>query len=197
MVPRWLPNAITLLRIGAIPVFLAFARACAQAAAAGEPHADERVLAFATMVLIGVSDLVDGYLARRFGLATPLGAALDAAADKAAQISALAFFTFSRSPAFAPVPIWFFGVIAGRDLVMAAGWLAIRLRVGSVRVVHERHGKLASFLVFTLAVWIAADLPRAPLGPVLAITAALVCLSTVSYFRDGLRQVPRADRPAS
>ena len=102
MVPRWLPNAITLLRIGAIPVFLGFARACAQAATAGEPHASERGLAFATMVLIGVSDLVDGYLARRFGLATPLGATLDAAADKLAQISALAFFTFSRSPAFAP-----------------------------------------------------------------------------------------------
>ena len=70
-----IPNLITLARILAVPVIV-------WAITAGEMR-----LAFILFLVAGVSDLVDGFLAKRFGMATELGAYLDPLADKAMIVS--------------------------------------------------------------------------------------------------------------
>ncbi|MEZ5979513.1 MAG: CDP-alcohol phosphatidyltransferase family protein [Planctomycetota bacterium] len=186
--PRWLPNAITLLRIALIPAFVAHAHWCDAAVASGGSDQPHRALALAALLGIGVSDVVDGFLARRYGLATPLGATLDAVADKLAQVALLLFFATTTGAAFARVPIWFVALVLGRDVVLAAGSLAVRARRGRVEVVHERHGRLSSLLLFALLVWITADLDRSVVPPALVAASVLVVLSTVGYVRDGWRQ---------
>ena len=186
--PPWLPNGLTLLRVALIPAFLVHANWCVEAVARGEAGLSQRALAGAALIGIGVSDVIDGWLARRFDLATQLGAILDAVADKLAQFSLLLFFAQADGLAFVRIPVWFVALVLGRDVLLALGSLAVRLRRGKVEVVHEPHGKLASLLLFVLLLWVTADLPRAPILPALVAIGLFVTLSTYNYVRAGWRQ---------
>lgn len=190
--PRWTPNALTALRIALVPAFLAHARWCAQEVEAGGEGAVHRALAVGALVGIGVSDVLDGWIARRFGWVTRLGATLDAFADKLAQVSILLFFVVSGGPAFAPVPLWFVIVILGRDVVLVVGSLLVRWRIGAVEVVHHTHGRASTVLLFGILFWITTGLAREPLPAAYALSSALVLGSTFFYMRDGWRQVVAA-----
>ncbi len=184
----WLPNALTLLRVGLIPAVLFHAHWCRAEVEAGEEGASHRLVAVLALVGIGASDVLDGWLARRIGSASRLGAVLDAAADKLVQFFLLGFYHLSGGSAFHPVPLGFLLVIVGWDLVLALGVLAVRLRRGRVEVVHRLHGKLASLCLFLLLLWITIDLPRAVVDPALWGVAVLATISGLEYVRDGWRQ---------
>lgn len=191
--PRWLPNAISVLRILLIPVWGVCAELCREAVVGDLDLAIPAMRAWcvAILITIGVSDLVDGYLARHFGLTSRTGATLDAFADKLAQVSLLLFFTIRGAPAFPSTPIWFLALILGRDIYLATGWLLLRRRLGSVQVVHRVHGKLSSVLLFGLLVLLTADAPAAWTTPLVWVIALIVVFSTAHYSRDGFAQLSR------
>ncbi len=82
-----LPNLITLARIMAVPVVV------------WAITSEQMMVAFALFLAAGVSDAVDGFLAKRFGMASELGAYLDPLADKALIVSIyVALGTASPSP---------------------------------------------------------------------------------------------------
>ena len=195
--PAWLPNALTALRIALVPAFVAHAHWCAVAVGEGASGAGHRRLAVAALLGIGVSDVLDGWVARRFGYVTPLGATLDAFADKLAQVSLLVFFLVAGEPAFVRVQAWFVGLVLGRDVVLVVGSLLVRARVGSVEVVHHPHGRASTVLLYTILLWITAGLPSAPVPAALVVSALLVSASTVAYVADGWRQVQAAERRAA
>src|SRR5947209_2285623 len=122
MVPRWLPNALSALRIALLPVWLAFAAVERTRALEGHPVRRGALLLFA--LLLGTTDIIDGLLARKFGLTSNLGAWLDAVADKLAQFSAVTFLTFYASPAYTQLPLWLWLTLLVRDLALGTGWLA-------------------------------------------------------------------------
>lgn len=186
--PAWLPNAITLVRVGLIPVFVWVAEACASAADAGDAARGLRWAATGVLLAIGVSDVLDGHLARRHGLGTPLGAMLDVFADKLAQVALIGFFALRSSAAFANLPVWFLAVVVGRDVVLLAGSLLVRWRRGRVRMEHQGHGKLTSALVFGLLLWITLGLDARVVLPAAIACAALAVPSTLAYVREGVAQ---------
>lgn len=183
-----LPNAITVLRIVLVVVWGVVAEASRrQFDALGdlEPY---RTWSVVVLCVIGVSDLADGYLARRWHLTSAFGATLDAVADKLAQVVLLTFFTFRGPPAYASIPLWFLLLIFGRDLLLLLGYFSVRRRVGSVVVVHRAHGKIASVLLFVLLVWIDAGGSEAVVRVAVPMFAAVVACSALGYVRDGWRQ---------
>ena len=106
-----LPNAITLVRIALIVVFvLLLAR-----------HED--AWAIGALAVAGVSDFLDGYLARRLGQTSALGRILDPAADRLLTV-AVVFGLAWRDI----VPWWLVAVLLARDAIMAVVlvWLARR-----------------------------------------------------------------------
>lgn len=183
--PPWVPNAITFLRIALIPVWWMQASACADAAYFGDEGAQARLLAVVALAAIGVSDVVDGFIARRFGLVTRAGATLDAVADKLAQMALLVFFTFHGGLAFEPVPLGFFVLIVARDVILGAGTLLVRARRGAVAVIHAWHGKLSSLLLFVLLVALTAGAPGGWIRGSIWALGALIAVSTLLYVRDG------------
>ena len=197
MIPRWLPNVITLVRIVLIPVFVWLATETQAAAVAGQPHGAWRVTTLLALLGIGVSDLLDGYLARKYGLTTAFGATMDAVADKLAQIAFLVYFTLTNGPAFTPFPWWFLALIIIRDIVLGVGWLILRMTKGHVQVVHEHHGRLASCLLFALAFWITAGGGPAVVGVAVFVIAAVVVASTAGYARDGWAQLGSTNAPST
>lgn len=186
-----LPNAITAVRLLLVPVWGILAEASRQAFDATGSTEPWRGYAVGVLALIGVSDVVDGYLARRLGVMSRTGATLDAVADKLAQVVLLTFFAFRGPPAYAAIPIWFLLLVFGRDLVLLLGCLVVRRRAGSVDVVHRMHGKLASVLLFLLLVWINLGGSAGLLVFALPAFGAVVVVSTAAYVRDGWQQVQR------
>ncbi len=194
--PSWLPNAISFARIALIPAFVGFAEACETASAAGFREERLRALAAATLVAIGASDVLDGYLARRHGLGSALGAWLDAVADKAVQVVVVAYFVFRQVSAFASLPAWFFVLLVLRDLVIVTGSLIVRRRRGRVDVQHRAHGKLVSLLLFALLLGITLGLPSSAATAGAVLVTAIAVPSTLGYVRYGYQQWRAHGEPA-
>lgn len=184
---RAVPNAITLLRIALVPVWLYFAFQLRQASALGAPAGRAPVVL--TFVAIGLSDLVDGWFARRWGVSSRLGALLDAVADKLAQVAAVTFLSLLPSGAFAPLPLWLLATLVVRDALLGGGWLLTHWLHRKVDVEHRWHGKASSFLLFCLIVGVCAGARGAGVVLGCALVALLVASSTGAYLRAGWRQL--------
>jgi cardiolipin synthase len=113
---RHLPNIICLLRIALVwPV-----------AAALADH--EYLVALALFMVAGLSDGVDGYLAKRFNWTSELGKFLDPLADKLLLVT-----VFVESAWLGLVPWWLTSAVVARDVLIALGALAYRLLIGPLR----------------------------------------------------------------
>jgi cardiolipin synthase (CMP-forming) len=147
------------------------------------------VVAVVILCAIGISDVLDGWLARRFKLASQMGATLDAFADKLFQVVLVTFFALRAEPAFTPIPIWFLILLVGRDLLLGLGWLILQGRIGEVTVIHRIHGKVASVLLFVLLLLVTADIGKTLIDPAIWLITTIVVLSTAAYVRTGFRQL--------
>jgi len=142
---RHLPNALTVLRLFSAPLL------------AGHAPAALGLLAFA-----GLTDAADGYVAKRFGLATRFGRYLDPAADKLLMLSAFLALT-----AIGVTPMWLTALVIGRDLCIVAAIFAARMLALPLRVEPLPIGKVCTavqvgyvaVVVFFLAFRIAAVQP--------------------------------------
>ena len=102
----FIPNFITLVRIAMVPVFILVLL-------------EERYLAAMILFLIaGITDGLDGYVAKRYHLVTRLGAILDPVADKLLLISAYILLTI-----LGHVPMWLLLSIVFRDLLLVNGFI--------------------------------------------------------------------------
>jgi cardiolipin synthase (CMP-forming) len=96
-----IPNIITLGRILLVP-FIVWAIASSQ-----------MEIAFAIFIVAGVSDAVDGFLAKRFNMASELGALLDPLADKALLVS-----IYVALGIWGAVPRWIVILVVSRDIMI-------------------------------------------------------------------------------
>jgi len=177
--PTWIPNFITSLRIVLIPVFLWAVWPTVGTLPLELLH--HRLGALAVLLAIGGSDLLDGYLARRFGLVSRVGIILDAVADKLAQLSLGAYFTFVD----ARLPLWYFGLLLLRDVLLGIGTYRLHRLGPQTSFEHRYHGKLASTLIFCLLVMLTLGLDDRYALPVMLLSAIAVVFSTGDYVRTG------------
>jgi cardiolipin synthase len=83
---------------------------------------DERAAtAFWVFVTAGISDAIDGFLARRFNARTPIGALLDPIADKTLLVSVYVTLGIEGQ-----LPIWLVILVVFRDLLIVGGFLLLR-----------------------------------------------------------------------
>ena len=125
------PNILSFARLLGVPVFLWLVLV---------PQAD--VAAFCLLVAAGVSDWVDGYLARRLDQRSRLGVLLDPLADRlyiAATLIGLALRGI--------VPWWLVAILAARELLLLALLPRLR-RAGRIALPVTYVGKAATFCLF-------------------------------------------------
>lgn len=188
LVPRWLPNAISLCRVLLVPIWAAFAEVAQRAAETGADPAPGRRAAGLVLLAIGMSDVLDGFLARRFHLQSRQGAVLDAVADKLTQVVLTTYLALRIGPAFAVMPMWFLLLLIARDGLLLAGYAAIQRRRGRVEAEHAMHGRLASLGLFCVLLAFHVAEPEGLRMTLLWCTAAGVVASTAMYVRHGWRQ---------
>jgi phosphatidylglycerophosphate synthase len=186
--PRWFPNALSGLRIALVPVWLALALV-ERARALAEGGGVHRVPLVALLVFVGATDMLDGFLARRFGLTSNLGATLDAVADKLATVVATTVLVFVTPPGCTALPVWLWGALLLRDAALGVGWLIIWRRHRVVQVEHRWHGRLATLLLFFTVLAACAGVPTLPVTVGALAVLALIVPGTVDYVREGWRQL--------
>lgn len=128
-----IPNVLTLLRIAMIPFFLCAAWRGAFA------------MAFVLFVSAALTDILDGYLARRLNQRSRLGAVLDPGADKTLMVSGYLFFTFSsRVPN--RIPEWLTFAVFIRDVLLVLFAYLLYTRMQFKKFPPSFAGKLSTLL---------------------------------------------------
>lgn len=97
------------------------------------------------LAIAGFSDALDGYLVRRYGWATPLGAWLDPAADKILMLGIYLAVTLSGL-----LPLWLLFLVVGRDIWLSIGSLAYRHWVGKLQAEPLTISKINTFFQIVL-----------------------------------------------
>jgi len=135
----WLPNAISIMRIMLIlPILALFI-------------SGEFGWALTLFIIAGLSDGVDGYLAKKYGWNTRLGAFLDPAGDKL-----LVAWSFGTLAFLGYIPVWLAVIVILRDVVIVAGsfmyhYLVRRLEGEPTFISKFNTGLEFAFLIFVMA----------------------------------------------
>ncbi len=164
-----LPNAITVIRILLIPVFVL--------ASYGDTDASA-VIAFLTFLVASLSDSLDGYLARRAGTTTAVGEFLDPLADKLLVGAALVVLVDTRG-----FPLWAAVIIAVREV--AVQMLRTRIVTTGGALPASAAGKTKTVLQISMIGWWLLPWSEHNLGHWVLMGAALVATvwSGAQYFR--------------
>jgi len=179
-----LPNFLTLLRIIAVPVFLILV--------------DNRHYAVALVIFMaaGITDTVDGVIARLTDSKSDLGASLDPLADKLLLVSSFLILTWIGA-----VPPWLMILVLTRDAVILAGYLAIYFVSTPIEVNPTAVGKVNTFLEmltvgFALVSLARPDIPMRHINlGMWYLTGITVAISGVHYVYRGLLWYQRQGNP--
>jgi cardiolipin synthase len=145
--PWTLPNFITLLRLAALPFFLL-------------AIADGRFgIALGLFVAAGVSDGIDGFLARHFDMRSALGAYLDPIADKLLLMSSYVFLAIPSYPGRVKIPVWLVVLVLSRDFLLMLVGLLLILASGRKRFPPTWVGKVTTVTqIVTVLIVLCANL---------------------------------------
>ncbi len=164
MIYSQIPNLLTLIRIAACPVLVLLL------------YDENYAIALYVFVAAGITDGLDGFIAKRFGFVTGFGAVLDPSADKLLIASA-----YIMLAVLGDIPFWLLILVMFRDLVIIAGYLILKLMGHSVPISPAYISKINTFLQISLVVVILTE--KSGMLTLFALTDLLVygtCMTTVA-----------------
>jgi cardiolipin synthase (CMP-forming) len=118
-----LPNLLTVFRMVLVPIFVTLL------------FYQRFVLALVVFVVAGITDGLDGLLARRFDQRSQLGTILDPIADKLMLVTAFVVLSMRNVfpqpvPSHLPIPFWVTAAVISRDVFIVVGAAAINIMTG-------------------------------------------------------------------
>ena len=166
-----IPNLLTLFRLVMVPIVIWLILI------------QYLELAFYLFMLAGITDAIDGYLARRWNSQTELGAYLDPAADKSLIVGIFITLGF-----LGLIPSWLVLVIVSRDIFIVGAIIISWLMAHPVKIDPLFISKANTALQIILAAFILANqgfnLGLETIETILILmTATVTILSALSYFR--------------
>lgn len=184
-----LANILTFLRMALIPVFAILL----------VYHREGWALAIFTIA--GVTDGVDGFIARRMKQESELGTIIDPIADKLLMTTAFVMLTLPSvlgTPRHLPVPFWVTATVIGRDVLIVAVAMSITTMTGFRGFKPSWLGKASTFvqvvgviLILVAAVW--PSLNGFYLPTVYTVVAAFAIFSGVHYIFHVARLMRESD----
>jgi cardiolipin synthase len=164
-----IPNIITLGRILAVP-FIVWAIA-----------SNQMEIAFAIFIIAGISDAVDGFLAKRFNMSSELGALLDPVADKALLVS-----IYMALGIWGAIPRWIVILVVSRDIMIIGAVIVSWLFGKPIPMKPLMVSKLNTVAQVGFAALVLASLgfgfDSAPYDLVLMALVTIFTLLSVSFY---------------
>lgn len=130
-----IPNLLTLVRFLLIPIMSVFL------------FQEKLLLALAIYIIASMTDIIDGFIARKFNMITQLGKVLDPLADKLLQFAALIGLSYIYV-----IPYWIVVIFTAKELLMGLG--AVKLLKKDIIVQAKWFGKVST-CIFFLAIIVA------------------------------------------
>lgn len=162
-----------------------------------------RYVSIVIFLTMAVSDIIDGYLARRKGQVTALGSFLDPMADKLLMTCACVLLTLPRGgiEGFL-LPTTVAVLIVGKDMFLLMGFFVIYLTTFQVKVVPALIGKIATALQLSMvtAILLAPDISHVITGWIWFLrvlwwsAAGTAVLATLIYIRMGSRYIEQYEQ---
>ena len=157
---KYVPNILTVLRFLLIPVILYAI------------YTGHYVEGFVFFTISAITDVLDGFIARKFNLISNFGKLMDPLADKLTQISVLYILVHIKV-----IPFWILMIVISKELIMVMG--ASFLYGKDVVVYSKWYGKLATVL-FYLAIVVSLTTKQLELtGIWLHISLGIYCLALI------------------
>lgn len=164
-----LPNLITLGRILLVPGIL-WAIA-----------SSEMMIAFVLFAIAGISDAVDGFLAKRFNMTSEIGALLDPLADKALLVS-----IYVALGIWGAMPRWLVILVVSRDIMIVGAVMVSWLLDKPVAMKPLMVSKLNTFAQVAFAALVLAALAFAfdpgPFDVILMAAVTILTLLSVAFY---------------
>lgn len=131
---KHIPNILTIIRFVLIPVIFFFALQ------------NNYIVAVIFLIISGITDVLDGYIARKYNLITNFGTLFDPLTDKLTQISTLLVLVIQQI-----VPLWILIIVLLKELIMVIG-ATFLFKTKTIAIPSKWYGKLAT-VVFYIAIF--------------------------------------------
>lgn len=126
---KHVPNILTIIRFLLIPIIVIFA------------FEDNYIATIVVLTISGITDVLDGYIARKYNFITNFGKLMDPLADKMTQVALLGTLTIQKI-----IPIWIIVVVIIKEFLMVSG---ASFLYGKELVVSSKwYGKLTTVLFY-------------------------------------------------
>lgn len=159
----YIPNLLTLARIGLVPWLLVLLQQ------------QQFSLSLAVFIVAGLTDALDGFIAKRYNAQTYLGSLLDPLADKGLLVSSYIMLSVLEL-----VPFWLMVTVVFRDVVIVGGYLLMVLFFGSVKMQPLRVSKINTFTqIFYIVLVLTALAIHYELGLVQTVFNYIVLVTSV------------------
>lgn len=165
-----IPNVLTIIRIILIVPFAVFL------------FQHQYLEALVVFFCAGLSDGVDGFLARQFNWRSRFGAIADPLADKLLLITAYVMLAWTSQ-----IPIWLVGLILGRDLVIVCGALSYHYFVSHYEIKPSWFGKACTMSQIIYVLVVIVTLAEIPM-PELVVIYGLWLVAGITLF-SGLHYI--------
>lgn len=165
-----IPNILTIIRIILVPLYL-FVFYTVE---------ENRIIYAGTIYIIaGLTDVLDGRIARKYGMVSKLGAALDPLADKLMTFAVLISFTSANL-----IPPWVLFVIGIKEVLMILGGFVLYLFKEKRVLPSNKYGKIATVSFYAAILSIVFKIPSSTLKNLLIFTTVtLNILAFINYFK--------------
>jgi len=163
-----IPNILTFIRFLMIPSFIYIFYS----------SMDNSIL-YATGIffLAGITDVLDGYIARKYDLITKVGIVLDPLADKLMLITVLVCFTHQNF-----LPIWVILIVGVKEAFMILGGVFLFYSDENIVIPANRFGKVATFSFYVLIFAVAFDIDGTLTFLLVLLAVTLALIAFVNYF---------------
>jgi len=176
-----LPNALTVIRILLIPLFLY------------KVLQGNYTFAFWVFLTAAITDGLDGFIAKVWNMQTRLGTFLDPMADKLLITTSYVSLAFLKI-----VPLWLSIAVISRDIIIVSGSVTVYHLTGHLDIKPRMVSKATTFFQFLTIVWalligagVAKKIPSLVpyFNPLALITGSLTIVSGVVYILAGFRSL--------
>jgi cardiolipin synthase len=167
-----IPNVLTGLRLLIIPSFGYYL------------YIGNYKVAVFLFLISGFTDVLDGFIARKFNMVTSWGKLADPLADKLMQITALVILTFQKN-----VPIFVLAIVMIKEILMGIGSIVL-LKQKKYVVSANWYGKIATILFYFAIIAIIVKIPYSNYFIIIALAATLFAFFkySISYVNIKKRQ---------
>jgi len=140
-----IPNILTAIRFFLAPIFVIVFFSS---------HENYLELSAYIFVFAGITDMLDGYIARKYNFITKWGQAMDPLADKIMQLTVLICLSIKSL-----IPVWVIVIVGIKEVLMIAGGIFLYTKGDKIVIPAQNYGKIATILFYIAVLFISFSVP--------------------------------------